>query len=174
MRKIAVLILSLIILCSCGSPRNDYYVFSFDDYTIAPGYDDVEFLKLVFDVDVKDTLEAKETLSDVDVNIWRYYVCSVDLMNTKNRSISVDRALVTKMDFFVGNMPVDTFKINDTILSGSVKNDCKTLKGELIERNGYACVLSQKAHGKTNVLILSGDIMNLDQDELHRIQIYVE
>jgi len=173
MKKIVVFIILLIMLCSCSS-RNSYYVFSFDDYTLAPGYDNVEFLKIAFDVDVKDSFEAKETIENVEVNTWKYYLCSVDLVNTKNRTISSDKAIVTRMDFFLGNMPIESYKINGIELTKSVKQDCKTLKGELIERNGYACLVSKKVDGKTNVLILSGDVINLDQDELHRVQIYVE
>ena len=173
MKKIVVFIILLTMLCSCSS-RNSYYVFSFDDYTLAPGYDNVEFLKIAFDVDVKDSFEAKEIIKDVEVNTWKYYLCSVDLANTKNRTISSDKAIVTRMDFFLGNMPIDSYKINGVELTKSVKQDCKTLKGELIERNGYACLVSKKVDGKTNVLILSGDVINLDQDELHRVQIYVE
>ena len=61
MKKL-ILIPLLLLLCSCDVVlREDYYVFSFDDFTIAPGYDNVDFMRLVFDVrNSKYTLESKE------------------------------------------------------------------------------------------------------------------
>ena len=47
-------------------------------------------------------------------------------------------------------------------------------KGEFIERNGYACVIGQVVNNHNNVIILSGDYLGIDQDELSRIEVFVE
>ena len=65
MKKILIVI-SLLLLCSC-SKREDYYVFSFDDISITPGYDTVEFMRLVFDVKADGTIKGKQHMEDVKV-----------------------------------------------------------------------------------------------------------
>ena len=125
-------------------------------------------------MDIKDTLEAKERLEDVELNLWKYYVGTIDLANPKKKQISSDEAVLQRLDLFVGNLPAEQYAIDEIVLSSSVKENCRNLGGEYIERNGYACVIGKKVHGQDNIVILSGDILNIDQDELHRIQIYVE
>ncbi|MBQ1306650.1 MAG: hypothetical protein IIY56_00685, partial [Erysipelotrichaceae bacterium] len=67
MKKLLVLIM-LILISACHSiKREDYYIFSFNDYTLSVGYDDVEFLKLTFDLEVKDELESQESLEEVSL-----------------------------------------------------------------------------------------------------------
>ena len=47
-------------------------------------------------------------------------------------------------------------------------------EGEYISRNGYACAFGKNVHGKKNVVVLYGDILAMDQDELSHMEIYVE
>jgi len=174
MKKILLIFLTLLLCNGCADPRNDYFVLSVDDYTLAPGYDNVEYLRLAFELDVKDTLQPEEKLSDVELNLWKYYVGDIELTNPKKKEISSNEAVLTRLDLFVGNTPAESYALNGTILDRSVKKNCEMFGGEYIERNGYACVIGQKTHSQDNIVILSGDILNEDQDELHRIQIYVE
>ena len=67
-----------------------------------------------------------------------------------------------------------TYKLDGIELSSSVKENCRMFDGEYIERNGYACLITRQVDQKLNVVILHGDILNMDQDELSRIEIYVE
>ncbi len=174
MKKILLIFLVLFLCNGCADPRNDYFVLSIDDYTLAPGYDNGEYIRLAFDMDVKDTLQPEEKLEDVELHLWKYYVGDIELVNPKKKEISSDEAVLKRLDLFVGNMPVESYALNGTKLDQSVKKNCEMFGGEYIERNGYACVIGQKVHGQDNIVILSGDILNIDQDELHRIQIYVE
>ncbi|MBQ2582957.1 MAG: hypothetical protein II577_03550 [Erysipelotrichaceae bacterium] len=174
MKKILLILLTIFLCNGCADPRSDYYVLSIDDYTLTPGYDDAEYLRLAFDMDIKDTLEPGERLEGVDLDLWKYHVCTIDLVNPKKKSVPSDEAVLQKLDLFVGNLPAEKYAIDGIVLSSSVKENCQNLGGEYIERNGYACVIGKKVHGQDNIVILSGDILNIDQDELHRIQIYVE
>ena len=172
-KKLFTVIISILLLSSCSN-RNSYYVLSFDDYSLAVGYDDVEFLKLVFTVDSQDKMQPKELRENVDVSFWNRHFAYMDIINYKNREIDIDKAIVCKADIYLSNLEMETFKINGTELSDSVKQNCKILNGELIERNGYACIISKVVDDKENVAILHGDIFNADQDLLSRIEIYVK
>lgn len=172
-KKLFTVIISILLLSSCSN-RNSYYVLSFDDYSLAVGYDDVEFLKLVFTVDSQDKMQPKELRENVDVSFWNRHFAYMDIINYKNREIDIDKAIICKADIYLSNLEMETFKINGIELSDSVKQNCKILNGELIERNGYACIISKVVDDKENVAILHGDIFNADQDLLSRIEIYVK
>ena len=175
MKKL-ILIPLLLLLCSCDVVlREDYYVFSFDDFTIAPGYDNVDFMRLVFEVrNSKDTLESKEEEKDIDVFFWNEYMGKIDIINDTKKPVSVEEATVSRFELYLDNIPFDTLKLNDIELSESVKTNCEAFGGEYIQRNGYACAFGQKSHGKDNVVILYGDILALDQDKLSHLEIYVK
>lgn len=172
MKKI-LLLLSLLLLTACGK-REDYYIFSFDNFTIAPGYDNVEFLKLIFDVNVQEELGAEEKLEDVEIYFWNEYLGSVDLINEGMRIVPIDKALVSRVELYLDNLPYTTLKINDTILSDSVKENCEMFGGEYLERYASACAFGQKVDKKSNIVILYGDVLGIDQDKLAHLEIYVK
>ena len=156
------------------SQREDFYIFSFDDFTIAPGYDDIEFIRLIFDCDLPDHLSAGETLKDQDLFFWNSYFADIDITNQKKEEIEIDQALVTRLIFYLSNYPASVYKIGDIELSESVRENCSIFEGEYIERNGYACAFGKKSAGRDNVVILYGDIFGIDQDKLDHVEIYVE
>ena len=166
----------LLLLCSCDVVlREDYYVFSFDDFTVAPGYDTVDFMRLVFDVrNSKTQLESKETEDDIEVYFWDEYMAEIDIENDTKKAVDVNEATLKRFEMYLGNIPFDVLKLNDIELSSSVKQNCEYFGGEYIERNGYACAFGQKAHGRDNVVILYGDILAIDQDKLSHLEIYVK
>ena len=172
MKKILI-ILSLLMLCSCAK-REDYYIFSFDNYSITPGYDDVNFMDIAFDLDVPDKLDGYEEIKDVSMTFFGKYFGSVDIANPTNKPIAVSDAVVTRLTIYFSQLTDYTFKINDIELAKSIKDNCRQFDGEYIVRNGYACAIGQKVHGKKNVVILYGDIYAKDQDELNHLEIYVE
>ena len=71
-------------------------------------------------------------------------------------------------------MPERTFKLNGEQLDNSIKNNCAKYQGTYIEKNGYACVIESNESNKHNVVELYGDYLNIDQDQLDRIVIYVD
>ena len=173
MKKI-IIILSLILLCSCSADRNLYYNLHFDDYSIVVGYDDLEYINLVFDSDVKDKLEKKEEIKDIELFFFNDYFANIDIVNEKNKTIKAKQALVSRLDLYLANIPMKEIKIDDQILSRSVKENCEIFDGDYLSNNGYGCVFGKKVDSKYNYVILHGDILNLDQDELSRIEIYVK
>lgn len=172
-KKLFTVIISILLLSSCSN-RNSYYVLSFDDYSLAVGYDDVDYLKLVFTVDSDDKMQPNELRENVDVSFWNSHFAYMDIINYKNREIDIDKAIVCKADIYLSNLEMETFKINGIELSDSVKQNCELLNGELVERNGYACIISKTVDDKDNIVILHGDIFNADQDLLSRIEIHVK
>ena len=66
MKKLLIIFFCLF-LCSCRPEREDYFVLEFDDYSLAVGYDDVNYLKLVFEADLPDEMEANEELKDIEM-----------------------------------------------------------------------------------------------------------
>ena len=172
--KKTILILIVLLLSSCGFSRNRYHIFSFDDYTIAPGFDDVGYLRLVFELDTDKTLQPNELVEDVDLYFWDKYLASVDIINRKGIEIDTDKAIVKKFDFFLANYEAQSYKLNGIDLSDSVKENCDRLDGEYISTNAPACIIVKKTEGSNKVAILHGDILAIDQDKLARVEIYVE
>ena len=172
MKKI-LLALSLLILCSCVN-REDYYVFSFDDYSITPGYDDVSFLDIAFDLDVPESIDGYQKIKDVNMTFFGKYFGDVDLVNPTGKPIEIKDAKVSKLVLYFSQLSDHAFKIDGIDLEKSVKTNCEVFNGEYIVRNGYACVIGKNVHGKKNVIILYGDIYAMDQDELNHMEIYVD
>ena len=172
-KKLITVILSILLLSSCSN-RNSYFVFSYDDYTLAVGYDDVEFLKLVFTLDSEETMQPNELRENVEVLFWERHFAYMDLINYKKKEINIDKAVVCKADIYLSNLNMSTYKLDGVELSESVKENCETFKGELIKRNGYACVIGKTIGDKENIVVLHGDIYNADQDLLTRVEIYVK
>ena len=110
-KKLFTVIISILLLSSCSN-RNSYYVLSFDDYSLAVGYDDVDYLKLVFTVDSDDKMQPKELRENVDVSFWNSHFAYMDIINYKNREIDIDKAIVCKADIYLSNLEMETFKIN--------------------------------------------------------------
>ncbi|MBQ9425851.1 MAG: lipoprotein [Erysipelotrichaceae bacterium] len=177
MKKPFLLLLIATLLSGCmlvKPEREDFYIFSFDDFTIAPGYDDVEFMRLVFDLDLPDQLAAKEKLSEREVFFWDRYFAEVDIENNKDEETDISEAVITRFVYYLSNYPASVYKINDIELCDSVKQNCEMFSGEYIERNGYACAFGQKSAGRNQTVILYGDIFGIDQDKLDHVEITVE
>ena len=172
MKKV-LLVLSLLFLCSCTN-REDYYVFSFDDFSITPGYDDVNYMKIAFEMELPETLNPYEELKDVDFYFWDKHYGSVDIINDTNKQIETIDGSISKLTIYFNILGDHIYKIDETVLKSSVKENCEMFEGEYISRNGYACAFGKNVHGKKNVVVLYGDILAMDQDELSHMEIYVE
>lgn len=174
MKRIIGIVLLVFVLCACEITRDRYYVFYFDDYNIAVGYDDVEYMRLVFEDELIDKIKKSEEVKDIDVYFWDKYFASIDVKNYSKRNIDSNKAVVTRLDFYIDNEPDRVYKIDDVVLSSSVKENCDTFKGKYFSNNGYGCVFGKRINNQDNVVILYGDYLNEDQDKLHRIEIYVK
>ena len=176
MKKLISFIALCILFSGCvfGPEREDYYVFSFDGFTITPGYDDVEYMKVIFGVKAPEMLEAHQVIEGNEVYFWDHYLAEIDIENDSKKEIPCDQAVVKKIIFYLSNYPDAVYKIGDTELSQSIRENCNTFNGEYIQRNGHACAFGQEVGGKKNIVILYGDLFAVDQDKLHHVEIYVE
>ena len=172
MLKRIILLLSIFLLCSC-SFKSDYFTLYVDDYSFTVGYDNIEYLKYTFDLDVEDTLEANQTIKDINVYSFDKLFCKVDIENLKDKTINSDDAIISKLTLYCLDVGDRTYKINDTVLDKFVTSDCDKFNGNLIKKNGYACIIEKQDKDKMSVIELHGDILNLDQDKLDHIVIYV-
>ena len=174
MKKLLLVIL-LILISACNSvKREDYYIFSFNNYTLSVGYDDVEFLRLTFDLDVKDELETQESIEDIELYFFDVPFAQIDICNPGKKAVTSDKAIVTRFKYYLDDFPMQTYQIDGIPLSTSISENCETFHGEYIDRNGKACIFGKKVNGKDNVVLLKGDMLNIDQDELESIEIYVK
>ena len=167
-------ILLIIILSSCSLDRNLYYNFQFDDYSIVVGYDDLEYINLVFTNDVQSELEAKQEIENIPLYYWGNYFGDIDIINNRNRKIDSKKAIVTRLNIYFSNLEMQEYKIDGITLVSSVKENCEIFSGNYLENNGYGCVFGKKVGNNYNYIVLSGDYLNIDQDELSRIEIYVK
>lgn len=172
MKKILLLFILCITLSSCSS-RNNFYVLEVDDYSIAVGADDVKFLKIAFDINIPEKIEANQSLENIDLNIWNKRLGEVTISNEKKKEIDSDKALLTNATFYLEELGDSILKIDGIPLSKSVKENCNSFNGTYIERNGYACVIEKDVGKKKNTILFFGNIYNIDQDQLDRIEISI-
>lgn len=168
-----LLILFILLLCSC-SFREDYYTLNVDGYRFTVGYDDVDYLKTTFNLNVVNELDAYEVINDINVYAFDDYFLKVDITNYNDEAISSGEAIITKLNLYCKDLGNRKYAIDDIELDSSVTNNCDKFNGTLINRNGYACVIESDKSGKLNVVELHGDILASDQDELDHIVIYVK
>lgn len=174
MKRIISVILMILILCSCELTRDSYYTFYFDDYSITPGYDDMEYMRLVFNDNLPDKIDKNDYIENVDIYFWDRYFSSVDVRNYYSRKINSDKAVVTRLDFYLDNEPDRSYRIDDIELSDSITQNCEAFKGKLFENDYRGCVFGKRINDQDNVVILYADYLDLDKDKLHRIEIYVK
>ena len=174
MKRIISLIFIMFILCSCEITRDRYYTFYFDDYNITPGYDNMEYMRLVFKDDLKDELKKNECIENVNVYFWDKYFANIDVKNYYSRTIESNKAVVTRFDFYFDNEANRVYRINDYILTMNIAEDCKAFNGSIFDNNGHGCVFGQRINNQNNTVVLYGDYFNVDENKLHRIEIYVE
>ena len=172
MKKLLVVL--LLFICGCSSRRNEYYNFHFDDYSIVVGYDDLEYIDLVFDYEIKDELDKKEKIEKIELSFWGKYFGDIDIENESNRKVKSSKGVVKRLDIYFDNLDFEIYKIDNFELSSSIKENCDAFNGRYVNNNVPACVISKQVDDKNNIIIMHGDIFNIDQDELSRIEIYVE
>ena len=166
-------IILLLLLTSCAF-KQDYYELTVDDYSITVGYDNSEYLKVLYDYDLIDELKPNEVIEDVNLYLLDSLFASAQFLNSKNKYISSNKARLTKIVVYINDLKGRTFKINGIQLDDSVKNNCETFNGNYINKNGRACVIENKVANELNVIELHGDYLNIDQDKLDHIIIYVK
>ena len=166
-------IILLLLLTSCAF-KQDYYELTVDNYSITVGYDNSEYLKVLYDYDLIDELKPNEVIEDVNLYLLDSLFASAQFSNSKNKYISSDKARLTKIVVYINDLKGRTFKINGIQLDDSVKNNCETFNGNYINKNGRACVIENKVANELNVIELHGDYLNIDQDKLDHIIIYVK
>lgn len=172
MKKILLVLLLCLSLVSCKT-RDDYFVLEIDDYSIAVGNDDVKFLSIAYDLDLPEKLEANQSIENIDLRIWNKRLGEVTITNIKNKEIETSKALLTNATFYLEELNGSVLKIDGIELKKSVKENCNSFNGTYIERNGYACVIEKDVGKKKNTILLFGNIYNIDQDQLDRIEISI-
>lgn len=171
MMKKFICLLMIFLLCSCSN-KDDFFTLAIDNYHFTIGYDDVNYLKLTFNLDIKEELNTNEKIKDIDVSFLDKLFCRVDIENNTNKQINSNNAIISKLVVYLNDIGNRTYKIDDTQLDSSVKSNCNKLNGKLIEKNGYACIIEKANNDSLSVVELHGDILNIDQDILDHIVIY--
>ena len=139
MKKLLIILL-LLLLVGCVTKREEYYVLSFDDKSIAVGYDGI------------DVLEG------INIDSYSTY------LNKKEEEI-IGNVVIYADD--IGSL----MYLDDYSLNKGIKETCADLKGELINNNGYACVLEKEVDKGHDYVIIYGDILDDDINRINRIEI---
>lgn len=150
MKKVFCL-LTIMFLFGCSIERNEYYSFSIDDYKIVVGYDNREYLENVFEINNNE----------------------MKLINTHFANAEFNEDIISYFEFNIRDYG-NTFKIDDLELNKSIKTNCEILNGEYFDKQTKGCIIQKQVGEKTNAIIMYGDILNDDLDELSKIEIYVK
>ena len=142
MKKLLIIFIA-ILLVGCATKREEYYVLSFDDKSIAVGYDNVEVLE------------------GINVDSYSTY------LNKKEEEI------INKIVIYVDDIG-SLIYLDDYPLNKGIKETCGNLKGELINNNGYACVLEKEVDKGHDYIVIYGDILDDDINRIDRIEVSYE
>lgn len=142
MKKLLI-VLILLLLVGCATKREEYYVLSFDDKSIAVGYDNVE------------------ALEGINIDSYSTY------LNKKEEEI------INKVVIYVNDIN-SLIHLDNYPLNKGIKETCGDLKGELINNNGYACVLEKEVDKGHDYVIIYGDILDDDINRIDRIEVSYE
>lgn len=169
-----MLLICIFILCGCKQKREDFFELSVDNYSITVGYDSADYLKTIFDIDLKEEFEGYEKVKDVDINLFNKQFAVGDFSNSNKKPKSSKDITLSKLTIYLNDLEGRTFKLNGEQLDTSIKNNCSKYGGTYIEKNGYACVIESNVDDKLNVVEMYGDYINIDQDQLDHITIYID
>ena len=151
MKKSGILFLTLI-LSACS--KNDYYKLSFEDINIVVGFDTLSNISNNFEIINKDSI-------------------SLNLDSKHFANVSFENGYITCLQLFLKDYDTQ-YKINDIVLDKSISKNCELLNGQLVHKKTNACIIQKQVKDKLNVVILNGDLLNTDIDELSQIEIYIK
>lgn len=172
MKKLLILLLVLM-CCGCSAKREEYYVLHFDDYSLTPGYDNAEFVKLVYDFEIPERLEAGQSY-ETSLYSFGKHLGEATFTNYKRKDIDSNKAILSKISLFFDENPYYSYRIDDYYLSEYVSENNEHFNGEYIERNGTASVFGKMVGKKKNVVLIQGDIYGSNQDYIYRITVSIE
>lgn len=142
MKKIISCLLILLLIFGCKAKKEDFYNLTFENTTIAVGYDNTDVIN-----------------DNLHINDFDYYV------DKKENEI------LNYIEIYVNDLDNKDIYIDDYKLGESITSTCSDLNGELVSNNGNACVLHKKVKDKENIAIFYGDILNDNIDLIDRIEI---
>ena len=170
MKKIFVLLLTLLFLCSCQSvKREDFYIVSFDSDSIAVGYDNVDYLNLHLLFDQRETLSGYETVKDITFNRMGSFFGTGNITNFNKKEKGFNEGIITSLTVYLKDAG-GTFAIDGNPVS-HVSEACELISGEMIYEKTPVCKAEKQANEGTLVMYLFSDILNLDQDLIDRVSI---
>ena len=144
MKKLLTLT-AILLLCACSAKREDFYSLSFDGNTISVGYDKTEVLEGIEGIDSYGTY-----------------------LNDKQE------AIISKLVIYLNDLNSPLVMIDERPLSSGIMETCLDLDGELIEKNGYVCLIGKEVGNKENYIMIYGDILDDDLNRIDRIEVYYD
>lgn len=143
MKKLLVLFIVLL-LAGCSPKKEDFYNLTFDGITIAVGYDNTDLIK------------ENNVVDDYSYEL-----------NKKEEEI-INHLVLYRRDL---NNP-NSLMIDNYSLSKGIIETCNDLNGELKSNNGNYCLLHKTVDNKENIIVLTGNILNNDIDDIDRIEVF--
>lgn len=94
-----------------------------------------------------------------------------DYVDEYTTMISDDKEVLDKMVVYVKD--VDGYiSIDNNVLGSSISETCSLLNGELTNNNGNVCLISKRVNKHDNYILIYGDILSDNLDEIDRIEVY--
>ena len=173
MKKILIVFL-LVLLAGCQKEvREDLFVLGINGTEIVPGFDGPSsFTEADIAVYEEGILQPKEEASgDLykdDLPVGTYKIFNPE----KKKEKTYEESLLVYLELYTD--PFESLTLNGEALSSSMKETCDAYEGEYLYHNGPYCVLKRESLKHYATMILHGDITDLDQDRLDRIEIYID
>ena len=173
MKKLLILLL-LVVLCACQKEeREDFFIIGHDGKDFAAGFDTASLLT---EADIgfhdegilgpKDHVSGDLTYEDLPVGSYTLY------NPEKKKEKAFEESFLTYLELYVD--PFEELTLDGEPFPNDLKEICSEKEGEYLVHNGPYCVLKKESLKHYSTLILHGDITDLDQDRVDRIEIFID
>ncbi|MDO4499813.1 MAG: hypothetical protein Q4B60_00920 [Erysipelotrichaceae bacterium] len=82
-----------------------------------------------------------------------------------------ENTYLSDLEFYLSDVS-DYVSLDGYDLRNGIKNTCEHFKGELIEKNGTACLISKVVKNRENYVVIYGDLLDDNTDRVDRIEIH--
>ena len=169
-----LLLVIVLLLCSCHRqvPIDEHIYLRFDNFEIDLGKEKAsDLIADGFYIDVEDETIIKDEIIYNDV-YYNYRNIGDMGFSSFGDGVEFNDSYLSYLNIYIYSLPSNIY-LDDYLLIENIKDDCDYLKGKYIEKNGKACLLNKNLDNKEVSIVFQGDISDINQDKLDRIEIFI-
>lgn len=83
-----------------------------------------------------------------------------------------EKEILDKIVVYIKDLNSPTITIDGLSITSSISETCELFNGELTNKNGYVCLISKRVKKHDNYILIYGDILSDNVDEVDRVEVY--